>query len=423
MSGERIEERIARLNTLSERLFGEPAEVEAAEAEDLLKTAGVDPEALKNSLYQRARERSETYSRTGKPLPSLFRKALEDLRPGEERKGDDSTVSRRARVAVARLLQEIRELPKQLCAGSAPAFTAAYRNRTELSSRDKAVLDQVAKELGEKAHKRWDRPTQHQEGRRAVERLGPVYARALLAELAQSHGGIHEIAAALGIDLLEVEADGFDGALIRANDVPLAEIVVRASIREAGRKNFTMAHELGHFVLPSHQRMSIACMASEIGNWADASRRTALEREADEFAAELLMPSSLVEPVSWGATPSLGVIENIARRARASLSAAAWRYCDVTEERCAVVWSTEGTIHWSKRSRGFPFFLPKSRPVEKGTFAAACFAGKKVPGRPQVVPVHLWASSMTVDPSIRMLEQSKALPSYRSVISLLWFDS
>lgn len=183
-----------------------------------------------------------------------------------------------------------------------------------------------------------------------------------------------------------------------------------------------MAHELGHFVLPSHQRMSIACMASEIGNWADASRRTALEREADEFAAELLMPSSLVEPVSWGATPSLGVIENIARRARASLSAAAWRYCDVTEERCAVVWSTEGTIHWSKRSRGFPFFLPK-RPVEKGTFAAACFAGKKVPGRPQVVPVHLWASSMTVDPSIRMLEQSKALPSYRSVISLLWFDS
>ena len=82
MSGERIEERIARLNTLSERLFGEPAEVEAAEAEDLLKTAGVDPEALKNSLYQRARERSETYSRTGKPLPSLFRKALEDLRPG-----------------------------------------------------------------------------------------------------------------------------------------------------------------------------------------------------------------------------------------------------------------------------------------------------------------------------------------------------
>ena len=98
MSPERVEDRIVRLSTLSERLFGEPAEVETAEAEDLLKTAGLDPEALKNFLYQRALERSETYFRTGKPQPALLRKALEELRPGKERNGGNSTEIGRAHV-------------------------------------------------------------------------------------------------------------------------------------------------------------------------------------------------------------------------------------------------------------------------------------------------------------------------------------
>ena len=39
MSTDRINELIDRLNTLSERLLGEPEEVEYGEAEELLKTA------------------------------------------------------------------------------------------------------------------------------------------------------------------------------------------------------------------------------------------------------------------------------------------------------------------------------------------------------------------------------------------------
>lgn len=423
MSAEPMNERIVRLNTLSGRLFGDPGEAEYAEAEELLKTAGIDPARFKDSLYQRALEQSEKYPSSGRPVPPLLQKALDDLRPrGPERKSEETVATRKARSAIARLLREIADMPERLNAGFLPAFTAAYRNRTELSAHDKRLLDKIAEDCEKKSiNRRSERRLGREE--RNVERLGPIYARALIAELQPKPGAVREVAAALDLDLREAEVDGFEGALIRAKDGPLGAIVVRNSIREAGRKNFTIAHEIGHFVLPGHDHASVACTAAEIGDRVDGSMEPEMEREANEFAAELLMPAELVEVIVRGAAPTLDMIEKIAREFGASLSAAALRFCDLAAEKCAVVWSTDGAIQWVKRSAGFPFFLRKGWPVEEGTFAAACFAGEKVPGQPRGVPAHLWTSSTSLDSTIRISEQSKALPNYRSVISLLWIEN
>jgi hypothetical protein len=247
---------------------------------------------------------------------------------------------------------------------------------------------------------------------------GDAYARALVAELPRKVTDAHQIAAALGLGLQEAEVDGFDGALVRATNLPLGAIVIRKSIREASRKNFTIAHEIGHFVLSAADRTSLACAASDVANWSDSSKE--IERQADEFAAELLMPAALVERIVHGAPPSLQLIEEIAQKSRASLSAAAWRYCDLAKENCAVVWSTDRAIYWSKRAPGFGFSLPKGKRIEEGTFADACFAKAKVPKRPRAVPARLWISSSSIDRDATLWEQSKALPAYRSAISLLW---
>ena len=85
-----------------------------------------------------------------------------------------------------------------------------------------------------------------------------------------------------------------------------------------------------------------------------------------------------------------------------------------------MVWSTDGAILWSKRSAHFPFSLPKGKRIEKSSFAAACFKQAKVPKRPHEVPAHFWISSSEIGKETMLWEQSKALPTYRSVISLLW---
>ena len=147
MSGEHMDERLLRL---SDALLGDPAEMETAEAEQLLKAAGIDPARLKSSLYRRFEVERERYRNAGRPVPPMLQRALDDLESGEDRKSEQSAESRAARQAIARLLAEIAELPKRMNAGFAPAFTAAYRNRTELSDRDKETLDKIAEDLRRK---------------------------------------------------------------------------------------------------------------------------------------------------------------------------------------------------------------------------------------------------------------------------------
>jgi Zn-dependent peptidase ImmA (M78 family) len=245
---------------------------------------------------------------------------------------------------------------------------------------------------------------------------GSAYARALARELKTVRVDLRRAASRLGLEIREVDANGFDGALVRARELPCGTIVLRKSIREAGRKNFTIAHELAHFLLPGHDQSEAICTKFDIGNWCEGSKH--IEREADDFAAELLMPVSAVRPIMDSARPSLQLIEKIAKRFGTSFAAAAWRYCDLVREPCAIVWSTAGRIIWSKQSEAFRYRLPPKRPVRKGTLAASIFARIPIPDRPQDVPAGLWSSDFVE--GITLTEQAKALPAYSSVISLLW---
>ena len=76
-----IEERLSRLNKLSEVLFGGAEEIDHDEARDLLRTAGIDADRIADAVYARLYKRAQEYSMVQKPLPPLLKKAIEDLRP------------------------------------------------------------------------------------------------------------------------------------------------------------------------------------------------------------------------------------------------------------------------------------------------------------------------------------------------------
>jgi hypothetical protein len=248
---------------------------------------------------------------------------------------------------------------------------------------------------------------------------GPAYAKALLAELGISGStDARLIAEQLQLDIKELDVQGFDGALVRAKGMPFGAIIVRDSIRESGRKNFTVAHEIGHFILPGHEDADLVCTSAEVGNWSHSAKE--FEREANEFAAELLMPAPLLVQVMGSSEPSLTLIEQIASSCHASLSAAAWRFCHLTSHRCAVVWSAAGIVSWSRRSDEFRFGVGRLRSIQEGTFAHDCFEGRRTPERPEPVAADLWLESQNVADGAHIWEQSKALPSYSSVLTLLW---
>jgi hypothetical protein len=249
---------------------------------------------------------------------------------------------------------------------------------------------------------------------------GQIYAKAMLDELGiVGLADVREVAAQLKLELNEVDVDGFDGALIRAEGVSFGAIAVRRGILEDGRKHFTIAHEIGHYVLPGHDKCDDVCLDTDVGNWSDASKQ--LEREADEFAAELLIPTSYARPRFSEMPPSLQTISAVATDCRASLSATAWRYCDLAPYACAIVWTKESRIAWSRATAEFGFFIEWGKYLEKGTFARALFEGGKTEGEsPSPVRADLWLDSRRLNDGAEILEQSIFLRSYRSVLSLLW---
>jgi hypothetical protein len=98
------------------------------------------------------------------------------------------------------------------------------------------------------------------------------------------------------------DADDLDAAPGAPADVPLSGLLLphryevwvrRDEPRE--RRRFSVAHEVGHFVLhalPAHAE-PVFCRPADVQADVDAAARRR-EREANRFAAELLMPEPLV---------------------------------------------------------------------------------------------------------------------------------
>jgi hypothetical protein len=145
-------ERMDRLTCISDNLFGDAAEMDALEAESLLRAGGIDPDALKSRLYQRLHRQAQNHKRGGKPLSQRFTEALDDLRPLTPLQNEIEIV-RQAKTTVKRVIERAKLLSKLLEGQDAPTFTMAYRNKKELTDRDKEILDSVAEEQRKRIEK------------------------------------------------------------------------------------------------------------------------------------------------------------------------------------------------------------------------------------------------------------------------------
>lgn len=117
----------------------------------------------------------------------------------------------------------------------------------------------------------------------------------------------------LGLHISEADLDGISGLLYPAR----RRIVINAADPPA-RKRFTVAHELGHWICQCQDgpEVSVFCRAEDVTLDPDAR---AVEREANVFAAELLMPEPAVRE-AWA-----GDAEETAERFGVSGEAMRWR--------------------------------------------------------------------------------------------------
>lgn len=183
---------------------------------------------------------------------------------------------------------------------------------------------------------------------------------------------LEHIAKAGGIvEITERETTTFEGMLVANATKTSGAVVLRKGLRR-GRRNFTLGHEIGHFVTPYHRPPPSGFICDAAGLQAKRAGstpfngRTALERmevEANEFSLALLIPvpEFRSERGRLGGD-DLSHVQPLAKLFGTSTEVMARTYVDTSAEMIAILATRAGRL--------VKFFLPPRFPylgLSKGT--------------------------------------------------------
>ena len=115
------------------------------------------------------------------------------------------------------------------------------------------------------------------------------------------------------------------------------------------RTRFSIGHELGHFYLPEH-RSYLEGGGEWHGSRSEFRADAGIEREADAFAAGLLLPRQLLMARVRGRELTLRLLDQIVESFETSRVATAWRCVDVTDQPCALFAIRDGRVAWRQVS-------------------------------------------------------------------------
>lgn len=140
-----------------------------------------------------------------------------------------------------------------------------------------------------------------------------------------------------------------EGALVRNPDNPNEWGIFYNDKARPERQRFTLAHELGHFVLHRNSHASFNCDKESIYTGADTLKL--IEREADEFASNLLMPGDLLRQRITGKRIDFHLLGELAKEFGVSLEAMCIRLIKFTEQRAVLVYWDYGYMKYQWRSQ------------------------------------------------------------------------
>lgn len=228
---------------------------------------------------------------------------------------------------------------------------------------------------------------------------------------------IEALAYEMGALVRDLPMSGAVGRLTRLGNKAI--ISVADSVTFEARRRWTIAHELGHFVLHrNHDQLQLVVDVS-----IDEHYDQGIEREANVFAAEFLMPARL-----WGrhvdvARPDLDVVKKLADNYKVSLQAAAIRFVRLCPERCALVYSSAGRIQWFALGPEFGHWIDRNSKLDPYSLAYDYFKDGRTPGRRETVSASAWLSGDRRYDDEEIVEDCVVIPSQGSTLSLLWIRS
>lgn len=223
-----------------------------------------------------------------------------------------------------------------------------------------------------------------------------------------------KICETLGIRYLE-EPLSIDGYLLILPS-GLGHISINSLIGENERKNFTGAHELGHYCMDGMKKNAFYCSQDVITS--GKRKLPPEELRANEFAAELLMPESIYTGLVNSREPGWDSIQDLAGLSQTSLWATARRFIELTDYPCALVITQAGKVIFNK-SKYFELFI-STEGLSSRTTAYKAFRGETPPDRFESISANSWVTGQGLEDHLEILEWSLPMNSYGQVFTLLY---
>lgn len=232
------------------------------------------------------------------------------------------------------------------------------------------------------------------------------------------------IAKDLGIEVhaKPAKSKGASGMLLRVGQA--YAIAYATHIESPGFRRFSISHELGHYLLPGHVEAVLDATGIH-ESFAGFRSDNVYEKEADSFAAGLLMPSKLFSVAVTNTEPGLEAIEELSSLCITSLSATAIRYVKFADYPVAAVVSTDQSIDFCAMSASFKAlrdieWLKKRQPVPRSTHTYTFNQNKKrvleADRMEGISSIHTWFGT---GPEWELIEEIIGLGTYGKTLTVL----
>ncbi|WP_039876617.1 ImmA/IrrE family metallo-endopeptidase [Herbaspirillum frisingense] len=220
------------------------------------------------------------------------------------------------------------------------------------------------------------------------------------------------------VEVMPANIQKFEGALFSNDRGDKWMLAYNDKLASPGRIRFTMAHELGHYVLHRLKRAKFECGQKDVLNGLADEKN--IEAQADQFASYLLMPlddyrKQITTMVDFD------LLGKCAARYDVSLTAAALKWINFTEEKAVLISHNDGFINWawsslSAREAG-AFFKTSQSPIEIPSGSVAAEESLKHERLGVQIPLSTWWPNAEEESQIR--EMKISADQYGNILTLL----
>lgn len=227
---------------------------------------------------------------------------------------------------------------------------------------------------------------------------------------------IEAIAQYCGATVTYEPLEGCEGRIIGFSKRAIITVNQRAT---ESRRRFSAAHELGHW-LKHRGKVALVCDNDQLtGQWDGHDK----EGVANRYAAELLLPQYLFQPLLKKSPLTFESVRWLAEQFETSITATAMRAVQLTNSEAALICSSEHGRQWfelSPSAKAAQCWPRRNLPQESGAYAL--LKRDEEPTGPRKVPLSVWFGGKAM--SIRnVVEDTIRITTHLTLSLVVWNSS